>query len=76
MGVSLRRPRITMFLAVFVDDIKMVGKKENWRPMRDIVQNETIWKNRPVVLSQVFLSCTQKESQTDHSAAQATAHRL
>ena len=46
-----------LFLSVYVDDIKLVGKKQNLDPM---------WKvlNKEVDLDHVFLGCTQRQCET------------
>ena len=53
------------FLYVYVDDIKMVGKKENliqmWKPHGKM----SILKNRPLLLNHLHFGCFQREAVVD-----------
>ena len=52
-----------LFLSVYVDDIKMVGKKQNLDPMRKILMKEVDLGEPTLFLDHVYLGFTQRECQ-------------
>ena len=57
-----------LFLPVYVDEIKMIGKKQNMDPMWKILQIEIDIENPTPSIDQVYLSCTQREAKVDPRA--------
>ena len=53
-----------LFLSVFVDDIKMAGKKQNLDPMWKILMKDVDLGEPTSVLDHAFLGCTQRECKT------------
>ena len=46
---------------MYVDDIKLVGKKQNFDPMWNVLNKEVDLGERPSFLDHVYLGCTQKQ---------------
>ena len=53
-----------LFLSVYVDDIKLAGKKQNNDPMRKILMKDVDLGEPTSLLDHVYLGCTQRECQT------------
>ena len=51
-----------MFLYVHVDDIKMVGEKQDLGPMWTILRRDIDLEDPTPLLNQVYLGCTQSEA--------------
>ena len=54
---------IGLFLSVYVDDIKMAGKKQDIEPVWQILMEEVDLGNPTSFLDHVYLGCLQRESQ-------------
>ena len=52
-----------LFLSVFVDDLKMVGKKQNLDPMWKLLNKEVDLGEPTSFLDHVYLDCTQRQSE-------------
>ena len=52
-----------LFLSVYVDDIKLVGKKHNIDPMWKVLNNE-VDLGEPFFLDHVYLGCTLRQCET------------
>ena len=52
-----------LFLSVYVDDIKLAGKKENIEPTRKILLKDVDLAEPTSFLDHVYLGCTQRECQ-------------
>ena len=50
-----------LFLSVFVDDIKLVGKKQNLDPMWKVLNKEVDLGELTSFLDHVYLGCTQRQ---------------
>ena len=50
-----------LFLSVYMDDIKMKGKKDNLKPMWDILMKHVGLGEPTSLLNQLYLECTQRE---------------
>ena len=50
-----------LFLSVYVDDIKLTGKKQNFDPMRKVLNKEVDLGEPTSFLDHVFLGCTQRQ---------------
>ena len=50
-----------LFLSVYVDDIKLAGKKQNINPMRKVVNKEVDLGEPTSFLDHVYLGCTQRQ---------------
>ena len=50
-----------LFLSVFVDDIKLAGKKQNINPMWIVLNKEVDLKEPTSFLDHVYLGCTQRQ---------------
>ena len=46
LGMVIRSPRKGLFLSLYVDDIKLGGKKQNINPTWKILMNMLIWENQ------------------------------
>ena len=53
-----------LFLSVFVDDIKLAGKKHNIDPMWKVLNKEVGVGEPTSFLDHVYLGCTQRQCQT------------
>ena len=49
-----------LFLSVYVDDIKLAGKKQNIDPMWKVLNKEVDLGERTSFLLDVYLGCTQR----------------
>ena len=52
-----------LFLSVYVDDIKMAGKKQHINPMWKILMKDVDLGEPTSFLAHVYLGCTQRECQ-------------
>ena len=52
-----------LFLSVYVDDIKLAGKKRNLDPMRKLLSKEVELGEPTSFLDHVYLGCTQRQCQ-------------
>ena len=52
------------FLSVYVDDIKLAGKKENFNPMWKVLNKEIDLGEATSFLEHVYLGCTQRQCET------------
>ena len=52
-----------LFLSVYVDDIKLTGKKQNLDPMWKVLNKEIDLEEPTSVLDHVYLGCTQRQCQ-------------
>ena len=50
-----------LFLSVYVDDIKLAGKKQNIDPMWKVLNKEVDWGEPTSFLDHVYLGCTQRQ---------------
>ena len=62
-NVSLCTVKKGLFLSVYVDDIKLVGKKQNLDPMWKLLNKEVDLGEPTSFLDHVFLGCTQRQCQ-------------
>ena len=46
LGMFVREPRKGLFLSVYVDDIKLAGKKQNTIPMWKVLKKKSVWENQ------------------------------
>ena len=53
-----------LFLSVYVDDIKLAGKKQNIDPMWKVLNKEVYLGEPTSFLDHVYLGCTQRQYQT------------
>ena len=53
-----------LFLSVYVDDIKLAGKKQNLDPMWKVIDKEVDLGERTSFLDHVYLGCTQRQCET------------
>ena len=53
-----------LFLSVYVDDIKLAGKKQNLDPMWKVLNKEVDLGEPTTFLDHVYLGCTQRQCQT------------
>ena len=53
-----------LFLSVYVDDIKLAGKKQNLDPMWKVLNKEVDLGEPTSFLDHVYLGCTQRQCQT------------
>ena len=56
--------REKLFLSVYVDDIKLAGKKQNIDPMWKVLMKEVDLGEPASFLDHVYLGCTQRECET------------
>ena len=59
--VSLFIVKKGLFLSVYVDDIKLAGKKQNLDPMWKVLNKEVDLGEPTSFLDHVYLGCTQKK---------------
>ena len=52
-----------LFLSVYVDDIKLAGKKQNLDPMWKLLNKEVDLGEPTSFLDHVYLGCTQRQCQ-------------
>ena len=50
-----------LFLSVYVDDIKLAGKKQNLDPMWKVLKKEVDLAEPTSILDHVYLGCTQRQ---------------
>ena len=50
-----------LFLSVYVDDIKLAGKKQNINPMWEVRNKEVELEEPTSFLDHVYLGCTQRQ---------------
>ena len=50
-----------LFLSVYVDDIKLAGKKQNLDPMWKVLNKEVDWGEPTSFLNHVYLGCTHRQ---------------
>ena len=50
-----------LFLSVYVDDIKLAGKKQNLNPMWKVLNKEVDLAEPTSFLDHVYLGCTQRQ---------------
>ena len=55
--------REKLFLSVYVDDIKLAGKKQNLDPMWKVLHKEDDLGEPTSFLDHVFLACTERQCQ-------------
>ena len=53
-----------LFLSVYVDDIKLAGKKENINPMWKVLNKQVELGEPTSFLDHVYLECTQRHCET------------
>ena len=53
-----------LFLSVYVDDIKLAGKKQNLDPMWKVLNKEVDLGEPTSFLDHVYLGCTQRQCET------------
>ena len=53
-----------LFLSVYVDDIKLAGKKQNLDPMWKLLNKEVDLGEPTSILDHVYLGCTQRQCET------------
>ena len=53
-----------LFLSVYVDDIKLAGKKQNIDPMWKVLMTEVDLGEPTSFLDHVYLGCTQRQCET------------
>ena len=63
-NVSLYIIKKGLFLYVYVDDIKLAGKKQNLDPMWKLLNKEVDLGEPTSFLDHVYLGCTQRQCQT------------
>ena len=57
----IRTPSKGLFLSVYVDDMKLVGKKLNLDPMWKVLNKEVHLGEPTPFLDHVYLGCTQRQ---------------
>ena len=57
----IRTPCKGLFLSVYVDDIKLAGKKQNLDPMWKLLNKEVDLGEPTSFLDHVYLGCTQRQ---------------
>ena len=55
------REKVVLFLSVYVDDIKLAGKKQNIDPMWKVLNKEVDLGEPTSFLDHVYLGCTQRQ---------------
>ena len=60
-NVSLFIVKKGLFLSVYVDDIKLAGKKHNLDPMWKVLNKEVDLGDPTSFLDHVYLGCTQRQ---------------
>ena len=61
LGMLIRTPWIRVFLSVYVDDIKLAGKKQNIDPMWKVLNKEIDLGEPTSFLDHKNLECTQRQ---------------
>ena len=61
LGMLIRRTRKGLFLSENVDDIKLVGKKQNIDPMWEVLSEEVDLGEPTSFFDHVYLGCTQRQ---------------
>ena len=61
LGISLCTSRKRLFLSVYVDDIKLAGKKQNLDPMWKVLNKEVDLGEPTSFLDHVYLECTERK---------------
>ena len=61
MNASLSIVKKGLFLSVYVDDIKLAGKKQNLDPMWKLLNKEVDLGEPTSFLDHVYLGCTQRQ---------------
>ena len=56
-----------LFLSVYVDDIKLAGKKQNLDPMWKVLNEEVDLGEPTSFLDHVYLECTQRQCQVSQN---------
>ena len=59
--MSLCTPSKGLFLSVYVDDIKLAGKKQNIDPMWKVLNKEVDLGGPTSFVDHVYLGCTQRQ---------------
>ena len=60
--------KLGLFLLVYVGNMKMVGGKQNLKPMWKILQGDFGLGEPTPLIDEVFLECTQREAKVDYQA--------
>ena len=61
LGMLIRSQKTKLFLSVYVDDIRMAGKKQNSAPMWKKLMKDVDIEEPISFLDHVYLGCTQRE---------------
>ena len=61
LGMLVRTPLKRLFLSVYVDDIKLAGKKQNIDPIWKVLNKEVDMGEPTSFLDHVHLRCTQRQ---------------
>ena len=62
LGMSIRTPsKKGLFLSVYVDDMKLAGKKQNLDPMWKLLNKEVDLGEPTSFLDHVYLGCIQRQ---------------
>ena len=61
LGMLIRTASKGLFLSVYVDDIKLAGKKQNNDPMWKLLNNAVDLGEPTSFLDHVYLGCTQRQ---------------
>ena len=64
LGMLIRTPSKGVFLSVFVDDVKLAGKKQNIDPMWKVLNEEVDLGEPTSFVDHVYLGCTQRQCET------------
>ena len=64
LGMLVRTPSKGLFLSVYVDDIKLAGKKQNVNPMWEVLNKEVDLGEPTSFVDHVYLGCTQRQCET------------
>ena len=62
--------KLGLLLSVYVDDIKMTGKKQNMDSLWKLLQEENDPEHPTPIIDQVYSGCTQREAKVDPRAVQ------
>ena len=71
MGMCLFAWKLWLFLSVYVNDVKIVGMKQNMNSMWKTLQNEIDFEAPTPLLDQLYLGCTQREATVDSPSVQS-----
>ena len=66
IGNVFRQPRKGLFLSVYVDDIKLAGKKQNINPTWKVLMKDVDKREPTSFLDHVYLGCTQRECEYNY----------